>query len=325
MKPILVSIQELDNSLEYLVVRGGMGVHAAALYVTTKSFLGTTMNNQVIIGFFDSKQETDGAWTDVATRMFTTQRVLGAYYLLNATPKRGMDSFFSKYSTYQEVKDYLLYDRKSDFRDAYHIIFAWCLYYWQYPPWLNTFFAEVETDLDWTTGTDYHKRTHILYSYVIARRQFPNLDGIIDVTINSQQADGSWPDTYVVTKGRPVYNTSIQLSLLQQILKLYPDHRTNEIQTAITKSASWVNSQYKTQVLNGKTCGYFGDVVTLEDSLFCGILAAGQNGLLETNVDMTYADIVQRLQQPSGEIPFWLIAILELAGIGVLSYYLAKH
>ncbi len=322
----MVSKEELDNSLEYLYAKG-MGIHDTGLYVLAKSFLGTPMNKQALIDFFNSKQEADGGWTDVATRMFTTHRVLLAYYILGAKPAQSLDAFFKSYDTWPEAVYYITTTRGSDARDFYHIVLAWCTYYWQYPPWLDSFFTEVEKNLDWTTAPDYHKRTHTLYTYVWARHPWPNLDGIIDATINAQSADGSWPDTYVVTKGRPVYNTSIQISLLNQVLKLYPDYRTSEIQNAIAKSAPWVNSQYKTQVLNGKTCGYFGNVLGIEDALITGILGAGQTDLLQTNVDMTWADIVQKIGKttpPSAEIPFWLIAGIELVGIAYLGYYLVR-
>jgi hypothetical protein len=285
-------IQHIDNSLEYLRATG-LNAPDMALYVIAKRFLGTSIpNEQAIVDYFNSKQAADPyhAWSGAGTRMFTTYRVLMAYYYLNAAPKYSMDGFFSRYATIEGVKNYTVYETKSDDRDVYHIIYAWCLYYWQYPPWLKTFFTGVEKNIDWTTSADFHKRTHILYSYVLARRPFPNLDGIISATISEQHPDGSW-----LTLDRPVYSTSIQLSLLNEILKLYPYHRTYDIQRCISRSVQWVYGNYKTQVASGKTCGYFGNVLTVEDALFSGILCAGQNGLLSARIDMTFENIVERL------------------------------
>lgn len=287
-------IQHIDNSLEYLRATG-LNANDLALYVIAKRFLGTSIpNEQAIVDYFNNKQAADPyhAWSGAGTRMFTTYRVLMAYYYLNATPRYNMDGFFSRYATIEGVRNYIANETRSDDRDVYHIIYAWCLYYWQYPPWLNTFFQGVEKNLDWTTSADFHRRTHVLYSYVLARRPFPNLDGIIGATISEQRADGSW-----LALDRPVYSTSIQLTLLNQILKLYPFpiHRIYDIQRCISRSEQWVYGNYKTQVASGKTCGYFGNILTVEDALFSGILCAGQNGLLSAKIDMTFQNIVERL------------------------------
>jgi hypothetical protein len=285
-------IQHIDNSLEYLRSRG-LNAHDIALYVIAKRFLGTPIpNEQAIVDYFNNEQAADPyhAWSGAGTRMFTTYRVLMAYYYLNATPQYNMDGFFSRYATTEGVSNYIVNETKSDDRDAYHILYAWCLYYWQYPPWLNAFFARIEKNLDWTVNADFHKRTHILYSYVLARRVFPNLNGIISATISEQHADGSW-----LTLNRPIYSTSIQLTLLNQILRLYRYSRTYDVQRCISRSAQWVYDNYKTQVATGKTCGYFGNTLTIEDALLSGILCAEQNGLLNAGIDMTFQDIASRL------------------------------
>jgi hypothetical protein len=301
-------IEHIDNSLEYLrsqyLKSEVPKVHDMAEYVISKSSLGTEIpDKQQIIDYFDSKQGADGSWTDAWTPMFTTHRVLLAYYLLNATPKKSLDDFFNKYSNLEGVKNYILNETKSDGRDVYHIVFGWVIYgiisdsklVQGYPPWLNDYFNEMEKDLSWTTGTDFHKRTHILYSYVIARRQFPNLDGIINTTIAEQRSDGHWDAEG--TSSRPVYHTSIQLTLLSQILKLYPNYRTTEIKNSIVKSMDWVRNSYKTTTCNEKICGHFGDILGIEDSVFSGILSSAQNGLIQANVDMIFEDLVRQLNK----------------------------
>ena len=288
-------IIHLDNSLEYLRA-SELGVHDMAEYVISKSYLGTQIPNKTqIIDYFDNNQnQTDGSWKDVNTPMFTTHRILLAYYILNVTPNRSLDSFFSNYDTWEEA---LAYDKSIhgtfDGRDIYHIVIGWVLYYRTYPPWLNDFFTNIEKDLTWTNSTNSHKRTHILYSYVIARRQFPNLDGIINETLKEQSPDGHW-DYQCLSTPRPVYCNAIQLVLLQQIIKLYPNHRTAEIQNSIDKSRQWVYDTYNTTTINGVVMGYFGTAINIEDSLMTGIMSAGINGLMDINVDMTFEDIVPK-------------------------------
>ena len=312
----MVSIQELDNSLEYLRSRG-LTVHDAALYVWCKGFLGTPISQpELIIDLWNNAQQADGSWLagGSMTDMFVTNRVLGGYYLLNSTPQKSLAPFMSNYDTYQEALNYIALH---DSRNIYHVVFGWCLYYWKYPPWLNDVFAYIEQNLAWTTGDDYHKTSHILYSYVLGRRQIPNLDNLIAKAVSLQQADGSFP---IILPSRPVYSTSIMISMLKQIQLLYPSHLPTEIQNALDNTVNWVNSSYRTTVYGGKTLGYFGNVLDMENALLCGVLSAGQNGLLESNVDMTYADIVQRIQQPSATIPLLLLVL----GLGSLSYYLLK-
>jgi hypothetical protein len=289
---------EVDNSLEYLrseyLKSEVPKVHDTAEYVISKNYLGTQIpNKQQIIDYFDKNQnQTDGSWKDVNTPMFTTHRILLAYYILSATPNRSLDSFFSNYDTWEEA---LAYDKDIhgtfDGRDIYHIVFGWVLYYRTYPPWMNDFFTNIEKDLTWTNSTNSHKRTHILYSYVIARRQFPNLDGIINETLKEQSPDGHW-DYQCLTQPRPVYCNAIQLVLLQQIIKLYPNHRTTEIQNSIDKSRTWVYNTYNTTTVNGVVMGYFGTSTSIEDSVMVGLMSAGINGLMDINVDMTFEDLL---------------------------------
>ena len=286
----MVSKQELDNSLEYLRSRG-LSVDGTAWYVFSKKFLGTDIPRpEEIIAFWNNNQQADGRWLmEEHSDMFTTHHVLLGYYLLNSQPQKSLDPFMSNYATYQDALDYIT---AHDFRNIYHVVFGWALWYWKYPSWLNDVFAYIEQDLDWTTGTDYHKTTHTLYNYVLARRQFPNLDGIINTALALQQADGSWPPMF----NRPFYSTSIMITMLAQIAQLYPNHRSIEIQNALNKAKLWVVSQYHTTVVNGYTLGYFGDVSRISDSMFSGVTSAGQTGLIDTNVDMTFSDIVQKLQ-----------------------------
>jgi len=290
-------IAHTDNSLEYLRNKG-LGVHDMAEYVISKSYLGTQVpNKQQIIDYFDNNQGTDGSWKGVNTPMFTTHRVLLAYYLLNATPKKSLDSFFSNYDTWEKALKYDLdnHYNKFDGRDIYHIVIGWFLYYRTYPIWLNDFFTEVEKDLTWTTSTNSHKRTHILYSYVMARRQFPNLDGIINETLKEQSSDGHW-NYQCLSSPREVYCNAIQLVLLQQILKLYPSHRTAEIQNSIDRSRQWVYDTYNTTIVSDVIMGYFGTATNIEDSLMTGIMSAGINGLMDINVDMTFEDLIKNLK-----------------------------
>jgi hypothetical protein len=126
---------------------------------------------------------------------------------------------------------------------------------------------------------------------VIARRQFPNLDGIINETLKEQSPDGHW-DYQCLTQPRPVYCNAIQLVLLQQIIKLYPNHRTIEIQNSIDKSRTWVYNTYNTTTVNGVVMGYFGTSTSIEDSVMVGLMSAGINGLMDINVDMTFEDLL---------------------------------
>ena len=292
-------IVHIDNSLEYLrseyLKSGVPKVHDMAEYVVSKTYLGTQIpNKQQIIDYFDNNQnQTDGSWKGVNTPMFTTHRVLLAYYILNATPNRSLDSFFSNYDTWEEALAYDLdnHYNKFDGRDIYHIVLGWFLYYRTYPTWLNDFFTKVEEDLTWTNSTNSHKRTHTLYSYVMARRQFPNLDGIINETLKEQSSDGHW-DYQCLSTPRPVYCNAIQLVLLQQIIKLYPNHRTAEIQSSIDRSRQWVYDTYNTTTVDGVIMGHFGTSTSIEDAVMVGIMSAGINGLMDINVDMAFEDLI---------------------------------
>jgi hypothetical protein len=292
---LTINKTEVDNSLEYLKA-SGLGVHDMAEYVISKSYLGIQIPSDIkqqIINYFDNNQnQTDGSWKGVNTPMFTTHRVLLAYYILNAKPNRSLDSFFSNYDTWEEA---LAYDKSIhgsfDGRDIYHIILGWFLYNRTYPTWLNDFFTKVEEDLTWTNSTNSHKRTHTLYSYVMTRRQFPNLDGIINETLREQSPDGHW-DYQCLSSPRSVYCNAIQLVLLQQIIKLYTNHRTAEIQSSIDMSRQWVYDTYNVATINGVVMGYFGTTLNIEDAVMVGIMSAGINGLMDINVDMAFEDLI---------------------------------
>jgi hypothetical protein len=331
----LVSKQELDNSLEYFFTHYATSPWNVAQYAVFKSVLGTTISpsvRQSVLNYLDSHQDADGSWQGGNYKyLYPTQYSLGAYFMLNATPAHNMDAFFTRYDTWAEV---YAYDQAIhpvgylDGRDVYHMGFCWCTYYWRYPPWMDYFFQQMEQNLSWTTG-ETHRITHILYSYVVARRQFPNLDGIIDTVLSHQKADGSFYTGYAPIDNRAIYPTSISVSVIKEILTLYPGHRTTELNDALARVIPWTESQYRTQVLDGKVCGSFGTPYTsdpraiLEDCVYCGTLNAGQLGMIPTNADMTFQAIWDKMNiHPP---PLWLLAVLELAGIGCLSYYLVKH
>ncbi len=308
--------QEINNSLDYVMKNNQdylSNPMLVSLWVMSKAFLGYSDNKTEVINYFNSRQESDGAWNGSWTKIFTTHRVLYAYYLLNARPARNLDTFLSDYDTWDEVKTYML--EHGDARNAYHVIFAWILYYWAYPVWLDEFFNQVEADLSWTNSSDFHERTHILYSYVVARRQFPNLDGIIDATISAQTTDGKWDGSgysFYSSHG-DVYFVAIQISLLAQILKLYPNYRTYEIKASLEKAKLWLSNNYYTQALEGKTCGYFGNLTSMEISIFCGILGAGQTGLLSANVDMSFQSVVDNIVPEFSHISLMLILLFIFA------------
>jgi hypothetical protein len=313
--------EQIGNSLDFLMQNNQTYLEnpmKVSLWALSEAFLGHLDNKAQIIDYFNSKQESDGGWAD----MFTTHRVLLVYHILNATPAHSLDAFFSNYDTWDEALSYdLLYHGTFYGSSIYHILFGWCLYYWTYPSWLSDYFSEVEKDLSWTNGTDFHKRTHILYSYVITRRPFPNLDGIINTTLAEQMPDGHW-EMWWDPQPRPVYSTAIQLSLLTQILKLYPGYRTGEITESVERTAAWVNSSYRTQVLDGKVCGYFGEIINIEDAVFSGILCAGQDGLLDANVDMTFQDVVNLIVP---EIPNAILFISLFTFLPVIAYKRKKR
>ncbi len=308
--------QQISNSLDYMMANNKTYLSnpmLVSLWVMSKSFLNESGNKTELVNYFDSMQDSDGAWSSTWTRMFTTNRVLSAYFLMNATPAHSLDEFFDKYDTWAEARNYSATTGSRDARNMYHLIFAWVQYYWEYPPWINTFFTELEkTDLSWTSDSDFHERTHILYSYIMARRPFPNLDEIIDATISAQMPNGKWDGSqynFYSTHG-DVYFTSIQISLLSEILTLYPGYRTAEIMSSLRKAQYWTATSYRTEVLNGTTYGYFGNVSGIEFSIFCGLLCAGQTGLLQTNIDMTFQSVVDQIvpEFPSAILFFILVA-----------------
>lgn len=327
-------IEQVNNSLDYLKENNLLNDLELSEYVFCKKFLGLPFDEQAMISHFNSIQQADGGWLQYSglSRMFTTSRIIMAYYLMNAKPAIPLDSFLSGYDTWAEVKDYSD-GTGGDLRNVYHIMVSWVLNYWRYPPWLDEFFSHAETDLSWTTVSDYHKRTHILYTYVFGRKRkaFPNLDGIINTTINSIETDPNglhyWSGSQYSFMG-PVYFTGIQISLLSEILRIYPGYRTAEITTVINATKPWINSQYATKrlVVGGieKDCGYWGDVnaTTMEASLFSGILCAGQSGILPLNIDMSFEDIVGNIRNGDA-LPFWLLA--ALLGMGLLGYYWIKR
>ena len=307
--------QEISNSLDYMMENNQTYLSnpmLLSLWVMSKSFLNESGNTTELVNYLDLMQESDGAWSSSWTRIFTTNRILTAYFLMNATPAHSLDTFFANYDTWAEARNYSATTGSRDARNMYHLIFAWVQYYWEYPPWINDFFTELEaTDLSWTSDSDFHERTHVLYSYVMARRPFPNLDGIIDATISAQMPNGKWDGSqydFYSTNG-DVYFTSIQISLLREILILYPSYRANEITASLEKAKLWTNASYQTQVLGGKTCGYFGNVTGIESSIFAGILCASQTGLMQASVDMTFQAVVDKIV-PEFSTVLLLLALL---------------
>jgi PKD repeat protein len=300
--------EEINNSLDYLM--SSFPDYLAdpmilSLWVDCKMFLGAPINDTTkhdIISYFDSKQQSDGSWGT----MFDTNRVLLAYWELNATPATSLETFFSNYVTWQEAKDFMLTHGSGDARDMYHLIFAWIAYYHTYPSWLDDFFDYTESNLSWTNSWDFHKRTHILYSYVVARRPFPNLDGITNTTLAEQESDGHWDGSMYpfYSDHGDVYFTSIQISLLGEILGLYRGYRTAEIQASLDLAKTWVNGSYNTQTVNGKVCGYFGSILNLEHGIFEGILCASQTGLISSNVDMTFQNLVDIVIAPNARFEY---------------------
>lgn len=329
--------QHIDNALEASRNLEGFSTpHNASMYVWAKFMLGTTIPNpNQIINYFNNTQDADGGWGasqgTVHGRYFDSGRILMALYMMGATPVKPLDTFLATGDTWDEIHAW-----GEDWRDVYHPLQCWILGKWVYPPWKDEFFAAVEakqTDLlNWTTNeSGYqggHRRTHILYSYMYARRQYPNLNGIVNATLNMQRADGSFPGLSEI-QTRPnaswSYDTSIEISLMRQILALYPGFRTQELLDSIDRTRPYIQSLYRTETHpTYGVCGYFSPYWdSIEWSSMLGIMACAGNGLLTCNLDFIMQNIIDKLQ-PSG-IPFWLIAVLELAGIGCLGYYLMKH
>src|SRR4030042_165162 len=103
--------QEINNSLDYMMKNNQTYLsnpEQLSLWVASKAFLGRSVNATEAFDYFNSRQESDGAWSGTQTRMFTTHRVLLAYYLLNATPAQSLDAFFSDYDTWAEARNYML-------------------------------------------------------------------------------------------------------------------------------------------------------------------------------------------------------------------------
>lgn len=288
--------QEINNSLDYMIKNNQTYLGnpmLMSLWVTCKKMLGTSFDEQSLITYFNLKQQIDGTWGD----MFTTHRVQFALYMMNSEPVKSLDEYLStNLDTWEKVIAYSNSHHAGDVRDNYHILTSWMLNFHQYPSWIDDFFNFVESDLSWTTASDYHKRTHILYSYVLARHQFPNLDDVVSTTITERETDGHWEGSQY-SFNTPIYFTAIQITLLKQILQLYPTFRTEEINQVLVETQDWVTAQYHTQIVEGKVCGYFGDsaTISIENTIWCGLLATGQNGLLSLNVDMTFQSIVDEI------------------------------
>jgi len=270
----------------------------AGLYI-----LGKAMLNQPIIGrdslidYLDSQQMPNGGWSGAAydfTDMFVTHRILLAYFLMDAKPANNMDEFFADFDTWEEVHDYGL--TYHDHRDVYHIVFGWALYYHEYPSWIDEFFTEVEKDLSWTVfdeGHGHHKATHILYTYVIARRNFPKLNNLIDSVLGMQEGDGGWSHW----NGDKLYGTSIALNLLKTIRVGYSNYRMEEIETAIERSKDFYEKTYTTKMVDSKTAAYFsldGETFGRWSNLM-GIMGSSMNGFINGNFDPTFEGIVEKI------------------------------
>lgn len=303
-KELYIDKTELVNSLEYLREQGfaksDAGEQSASIYVITKAWLESPIENkQEIIDYFDSQQRSDGAWGERhGKRAKAAMRILMAYHILNATPEKSLDTFFEDYDTWEEVKEN--YDGTRTARmDKYHLVYAWAFYYKEFSPWMDELFDFYEQRLDWTTGSEMHERTHILYSYILAREPFPNADDIIDTTLEQQDEDGGWR----CGEYSDLHETSIQSYFLSAAKLLYPDRET-EMQSSIEKSKPFIYTFYKTRVENGKTLGYFEDTEygpSDEWNLHFGILGAITTDLVDGNADPLF-DELYKILKPHEEL-----------------------
>jgi hypothetical protein len=225
--------------------------------------------------------------------------VLLAYFILNATPQRSLNPFLSQYDTREEAEEYL----NGRLSSAYHLFFSWAGYYRSLPPWEDDFFLRSEGNLSWTTDEYRHYRSHVLYSYLIARRDYPNLDGIINATLSQQRPDGSW--TPAPDKTGFMHETGIQIHLLKCITMLYPEHRTLEIQGAIDKAKYVLANNYNTTIIDDKECGYFidpRDGKPLQGdggrvgNMFIPVLGGILSGLVEGDADPLFDGLYQALE-----------------------------
>lgn len=312
---------ELVNSLEVLREIGFKDEWDAASYVISKYWLQSTIDNkQEIIDYFDNRQWEDGVWGEHDdSRAKMAMAVLYAYFLLDAKPKKSLDSFFSQYDTWEEVLPY----RPGHERGAkYHLVLAWACYYLRYPPWMTELFSFFEQNLDWTTSTRVHERSHILYCYLIAGRPYPNLDGIIEATLTQQYADGSWRDPAV----EALAETAVQLKLLKEIMLLYPNHpRLSEMQDAINKATPLFEDNYKITVVNGKRCGYFTELTTGTPRydlffLMLGILGSVLSGTTQGDADPLFQSLCSRILDPEEIINYLDYNLKRGKEIGLLSF-----
>lgn len=292
----LIDGSELVNSLEAYREVGFKDEWDAASYVISKYWLQSTIDNkQEIIDYFDNRQWEDGAWGEHDdSRPKEAMAVLYAYFLLDAKPKKSLDSFFSQYDTWEEV---LPYRPGHERGGKYHLVLAWACYYLRYPPWMTELFSFFEQDLDWTTSTRVHTRSHILYCYLIARRPFPNLDGIIEATLTQQYSDGSWRDPSL----EALAETAVQIELLTEIMFLYPYHpRLSEMQNAINKAKPIFENNYDVNIINDTRYAFFKELTTGNPRndlffLITGILGSVLSGTTQGDTDPLFQILVSRI------------------------------
>lgn len=314
-----INVVELNNMAEWWRQHLMTTNWDHAMYLLSKYLLSEPVPDLLgIFEWLDAKQNADGSWQNgVYTTLYATQRTVLTYFENNRRIRKSMYLFFQRYDTWAEA---LAYDQGIhgpglDGRDLYHIIYTWAAYYRGLPPWTGTFFSEMEADLSWTLTADFHRTTHIIYSYVLARRPIPGLNDILDTVFAAQLPDGSFGSILV---GRPVYTCSIAITLLREIKALYPGFRTEEIKASLIRTIPWIQSQYHTieYALDSKNvmCGYFGSSTNVEDFLFSGILCGGQVGILPHDIDMTFVELVAYMNQTFPKVPVSLTVPSEEFG-----------
>ena len=316
-----IDANELVNSLEAYRETGFKDEWDASCYVILKYWLQSPIGNkQEIIDYFDNRQREDGAWGEKhLSRAKAASRVLYAYFLLDAKPKKSLDSFLSQYDTWEEV---LPYRPGSEAGAKYHLVYAWVSYYLRYPPWMTELFSFFEQSLSWTTSTQAHQRSHILYCYLIARRPYPNLDGIIEATLTQQYADGSWRDP----SAEALAETAIQLYLLKEIMLLYPTHsRLSDMQNAIDKAKPVFENNYRVAVVNGTRYGYFTELTTGVprydlDFLMFGILGSILSGATQGDADPLFQTLYSRIIDQEEILNYLDYNLKHGAGIGLLNF-----
>jgi len=222
--------------------------------------------------------------------MFTTHRVLLAYIDLNTAPVRSLDDFFLSYDTWEEVQLYYQTIGPKDPRNVYHIVYGWKAWFGTLPSWLPQYFTLLESDLAWTDSTDLHRMTHLLYPYCVARRSFPNVNGLLESCVNLQQAGGGWMD-YQSGQFPTLYTTNIALLLLSQIQSLndfeLSASQETLIREATNKSINYYKLCYKTDIVNGTKIGYFDSLG--EMPLVLGVMGAITNHSLQGDSDPTFS------------------------------------